>query len=243
MVLKEKKLRGLKFLRTQLNHASKYLRRNCPFLGQSLQGEKVTLVLGLPHSKWVKVNFGLQANFTGRVTLSLGQLYQLYWSGASCVTFFVMSTIWNKRKFSNENTIILSSQTNGKILSSYTENTLYCSDVYNLAQNWIIPFKLSRLLRSCMTEESCPCRLLSRVFQRWKPPPPSPQKEMLLSLRYIDNSYIGKIIQTRKGHCTHCKNFSKLCLKMHQIASQSIFPQTTLGSSLPSATRDFSPKW
>ena len=39
---------------------------------------RVTLVLGLPHSKWVKVNFGLQANFTSRVTLSLGQLYQLY---------------------------------------------------------------------------------------------------------------------------------------------------------------------
>ena len=47
-------------------------------LRPSLQGERVTLVLGLPHSKWVKVNFGLQANFTGRVTLSLGQLYQLY---------------------------------------------------------------------------------------------------------------------------------------------------------------------
>jgi len=28
----------------------------------------------------------------------------------------------------------LNSQKNGKILSSYTENTLYCSDVYNLAQ-------------------------------------------------------------------------------------------------------------
>ena len=31
-----------------------------------------------------------------------------------------------------ENT--LNSRKNGKILSSYTENTLYCSDVYNLAQ-------------------------------------------------------------------------------------------------------------
>ena len=28
----------------------------------------------------------------------------------------------------------LNSPKNGKILSSYTENTLYCSDVYNLAQ-------------------------------------------------------------------------------------------------------------
>ena len=26
------------------------------------------------------------------------------------------------------------SRENGKMLSSYTENTLYCSDVYNLAQ-------------------------------------------------------------------------------------------------------------
>ena len=31
-----------------------------------------------------------------------------------------------------ENT--LNSRKNGKISSSYTENTLYCSDVYNLAQ-------------------------------------------------------------------------------------------------------------
>ena len=31
-----------------------------------------------------------------------------------------------------ENT--LNSRENGKMLSSYTENTLYCSDVYNLAQ-------------------------------------------------------------------------------------------------------------
>ena len=78
MVLKEKKLRGLKVLRTQLNHVSQYLRRNCPFVGPVYKEKRVTLVLGLLHSKWVKVSFGLQANFTGRVTLSLGQLYQLY---------------------------------------------------------------------------------------------------------------------------------------------------------------------
>ena len=36
-----------------------------------LQGERVTLVLGYP-SKRVKVSSGLQANFTGRVTLSGG---------------------------------------------------------------------------------------------------------------------------------------------------------------------------
>ena len=41
---------------------------------------------------------------------------------------------------------MLNSRENGKMLSSYTENTLYCSDVYNLAQQLVIPFKLSRLL-------------------------------------------------------------------------------------------------
>ena len=35
-------------------------------------------------------------------------------------------------KFSMENT--LNSRKNEKILSSHAENTLYCSDVYNLAQ-------------------------------------------------------------------------------------------------------------
>ena len=43
-----------------------------------------------------------------------------------------------------ENT--LNSGKNGKILSSYTENTLYCSDVYNLAQKLDNSFKLSKLL-------------------------------------------------------------------------------------------------
>ena len=37
-----------------------------------------------------------------------------------------------KYMFSTQNT--LNSRINGKILSSCTENTLYCSDVYNLAQ-------------------------------------------------------------------------------------------------------------
>ena len=35
---------------------------------------------------------------------------------------------------------------NGKVLSSYRENMLYCSDIYNLAQKLDIPFKLSGLL-------------------------------------------------------------------------------------------------
>ena len=57
-----------------------------------------------------------------------------------------------------------------------------------------------------MTEESCPCRVLSRVFERWKLLSP----KILLSLWYIGN-YIGKIIQTQQGHCTHC-NISQNCV-------------------------------
>ena len=34
-------------------------------------------------------------------------------------------------------------------------------------------------------------------------------------------NHIGKIIQTRRGQCTH-RNISQNCLKMHQIASQKI---------------------
>ena len=49
----------------------------------------------------------------------------------------------------------------------------------------------------------------------------SPPPKILLSLQHISN-YIGKIIQTRRGQCTHC-NISQNCLKMHQIASQRIF--------------------
>ena len=43
-------------------------------------------------------------------------------------------TVCNVQHFTQamENTLNL--RQNGKILSSHTENTLYCSDVYNLAQ-------------------------------------------------------------------------------------------------------------
>ena len=43
----------------------------------------------------------------------------------------------------------------------------------------------------------------------------SPPKNIVISTV----NYIGKIIQTRRGQCTHC-NISQNCLKMHQIASQ-----------------------
>ena len=80
--------------------------------------------------------------------------------------------------------------------------------------------------------------------------PASPQKN-LLSLRYIVGNYIGKIIQTRQGHCTHC-NISQSCVskctRLHlsaysfHIISGAACPGTPLGSSMPSATQDFSPK-
>ena len=78
----------------------------------------------------------------------------------------------------------------------------------------------------------------------------SPQQN-LLSLRYIVGNYIGKIIQTRQGHCTHC-NISQSCVskctRLHlsaysfHIISGAACPGTPLGSSMPSATQDFSPK-
>ena len=76
-------------------------------------------------SKRVKVSSGLQANFTGRVTLSFPAL----------LPCFVMHDILFKvqdLQFSLENT--LNSRNNWKILLSYAENTLYYLDVYNLAQ-------------------------------------------------------------------------------------------------------------
>ena len=45
-----------------------------------------------------------------------------------------------------------------KILSSYTENTLYCSDVYNLAQKLDNSAQIDKITgyHPCMTEESFP---------------------------------------------------------------------------------------
>ena len=53
-----------------------------------------------------------------------------------------------------ENT--LNSRKNGKISSSYTENALYCSDVYNLAQKLDNSVQIVQEYCSRMTEESCP---------------------------------------------------------------------------------------
>ena len=84
-------------------------------------------------SQWVKVSSGLQANFTGRITLSPRSTLP------ALLTCFVMRDILcnvhdfkQNLKFSMENT--LKSRKNGYMLSSYTESTLCCSDVYNLAQ-------------------------------------------------------------------------------------------------------------
>ena len=48
-------------------------------------------------------------------------------------------------------------------------------------------------------------------------PPPPPPKKILLSLQYI-SKYIGKIIQTRRGQCTHCnisQNCVSKCTRLH----------------------------
>ena len=49
-----------------------------------------------------------------------------------------------------------------------------------------------------------------------------PQKNIVISTV----NYIGKIIQTRRGQCTH-RSISQNCLKMHQIASQRTFISKT----------------
>ena len=84
-------------------------------------------------TKRVQVSSGFQANFTGRVTLSARSTLP-----ALLTRFVTRDIVWQKTldkkldTFSLENT--LNSRQNGKILSSYTENTLYRSDVYNSAQ-------------------------------------------------------------------------------------------------------------
>ena len=75
--------------------------------------------------------------------------------------------------------------------------------------------------------------------------PSFPQK-MLLSLQYISN-FIGKIIQTRRGQCTHCnisQNCVSKCTRLHlsaysfQKISGGACPKPPLGRSWPSATWD-----
>ena len=60
--------------------------------------------------------------------------------------------------------------------------------------------------------------LAGQVFEKF----PVSSPKILLSLRYIGN-YIGKIIQTRQGHCTHCnisQNYVSLskCTRLHLSA-------------------------
>ena len=54
---------------------------------------------------------------------------------------------------------------------------------------------------------------------------------ILLSLQYI-SIYIRKIIQTRRGYCTHWTIFQN-CIKMHQIASQRIFISKHFREGMP----------
>ena len=60
------------------------------------------------------------------------------------------------------------------------------------------------------------------------PPPLPPPKNVVVSTA----NYIGKIIQTRRGQCTHC-NISHNCLKMHQIASQPTFISKHFRGGMP----------
>ena len=62
--------------------------------------------------------------------------------------------------------------------------------------------------------------------------PSPPQKNIVISTV----NYIGKIIQTRRGQCTHC-NISQNCLKMHQIASQRIFIPKNFRGACPGPIR------
>ena len=91
--------------------------------------------------------------------------------------------------------------------------------------------------------------LLGRVFEEQKLPPPPPKK-ILLSLQYISN-YIKKNHPDATRSVHKLEHFSKLCLKMHQIASQCTFISKyfrgsmlpdPLGTSWPPVPRDFSPK-
>ena len=60
-----------------------------------LQGERVTLVLGLP-SKQAKDSLGFKQISQVGLPYHLGQLDQLYCCVSSCMTFFVLSKIRNK---------------------------------------------------------------------------------------------------------------------------------------------------
>ena len=75
-------------------------------------------------------------------------------------------------------------------------------------------------------------------------PPPPPKYIVIIS------NYIGKIIQTRWGQCTHCtisQNCFSKCNRLHisaysfQKISWGMAPDP-LGGSSPLTTRDFSPK-
>ena len=124
-------------------------------------------------TKRVQVSSGFQANFTGRVTLSARSTLP------ALLTCFVMRDIvwqktldkkldtWQKNlTFSMENT--LNSRQNGKILSSYTENTLYRSDVYNLAQKLEKSVQIVKMTGHAWRRKVVPGRRVipSRAFTR-----------------------------------------------------------------------------
>ena len=67
--------------------------------------------------------------------------------------------------------------------------------------------------------QTTPGFYLGYEWQKSPPPPkcPASSPKILLSLWKISN-YIGKIIQTRRGQCTHCnitQNFVSKCTRLH----------------------------
>ena len=62
----------------------------------------------------------------------------------------------------------LNSRKHGKILSSYAENTLYCSDVYNLAQKLDNSVQIVKINGHALQKKVVPGRRVipSRAFTR-----------------------------------------------------------------------------
>ena len=108
---------------------------------------RLPLCLGYP-SKWVKVSSGLQANFSARVTLSPLSTLQALLTGFVMRDILCNSPIFEiilKFEFSVENTF--NSQKRGKYYRRRKKITCYFSDAFIIKlRNFIIPFKLARLL-------------------------------------------------------------------------------------------------
>ena len=91
-----------------------------------------------------------------------GPLYHVYWPvPSSCVTGYEIKLefLYGYK---------LNSRKNGKILSSYTENTFYCSYVYNLAQQLDDSVQIVKITGQVWRRKVVPGRrvVLSKAFAR-----------------------------------------------------------------------------